>query len=486
MNERLHTAILVKTKKIKYDDLMEKIIFDFIRQHHMIDKGTLVVAGVSGGADSMCLLALLLKYRKILDFDLLAVHVHHGIRGAEADRDETHVKNFCEAHKVSFCAVHIDVPARAKEQQLSLEEAGRKARKETFVRIAKEHLLQNGGEEDNYRIAVAHHQNDVAETVLFNLVRGSGIRGAAAMPPVLEHYIRPLLPVKREQIEEWLEKEGIEYVEDSTNKELEYTRNRMRNVVVPYLEENINAGTVHNLCNFATLMGDTLSYLEKQAEKELAHCTEEYDKIWKLTDAFDQEEPILKGMMVQNIFSRLIGSRKDVTNVQTNKVIDLFAANAGSILKLMGGIEGRRGYTGVYLYPVGTDIYGEKAILEAELGRLPLDCEPRVHFEVIPWSKKIKIPLNDCTKYFDYDKIKGNLCIRKRMPGDYLILSKEGGRKSLKSYLIDRKVPRDLRDRLTVVADGSHVLWVVGMRDSAGCPVTEESSRVMKVWLETE
>lgn len=459
---------------------MEKIVFDFMEQHNMIEPGDLVIAGVSGGADSMCLLGLLLRYRNVRDFDLVAVHVNHNIRGGEANRDEAHVRDFCAAHQIPLECVHKDVPALAGAWQVSLEEAGRRVRYDAFHDVAGK-FLKTG---QQYRIAVAHHKGDLAETVLFHLVRGSGIRGAAGILPVNGHVIRPLLSCDRRKIVEWLLAEGISHVEDSTNQELGYSRNRLRNVVLPYLEENINSGATDNLCNFAAIMGQAFSYLEEQSRESEKKVVRRYENVMLLTEDLHKEAPILQGMIVQGLMAELLHSKKDITARHIQLVIELFEASVGAGLNLMQGLAAKRGYEGVYLYGSGADIYSVPEICEGELGKIPLDCESQIHYEVVKREKNLKFQLNNYTKYFDCDKIKGNLCIRKKKPGDYLIVSKEGGRKTLKSYLIDQKIPRELRNHIVVVADGSHVLWVVGLRDSAGCRVLDDTDNIMKVWLE--
>lgn len=474
--------MLVKTDKIKYDDSMEKNVFAYMEQWNMIEPGSLVIAGVSGGADSMCMLGILLKYRKKRDFELVVVHVNHGIRGGEAYQDEIHVRDFCDARGLRFEAVRIDVPQLAARLRISEEEAGRKARYEAFYEAAEKYRMQ--GQE--YKIAVAHHKKDLAETVLFNLARGSGIRGAAGILPVNGAVVRPLLCCDKKEITEWLSEEGISYVEDSTNEKLDYSRNRMRQVVLPCLEENINSGAVDNLCNFAGIMGQALHYLTTQAEAAGNQAVRRYGDIIWLADDFSGIEPVLQGMLIPNLIGELAESKKDITFAHTRLVTELFTKPAGTQISLIHNIVAKKGYSGVYLFGRGTDIYSAAEIREREFGNLPLDCGDRVHFETVGREKNIKFPIKNYTKYFDCDKIKGNLCVRKRNPGDYLIISESGGKKTIKSYLIEQKVPRELRQRLTVVADGSHVLWVVGLRDSAGCRVTESTRRVLKVWLEDD
>lgn len=212
---------------------MEQKVNAYIQKYHMLEKGEKIVIGVSGGADSVCLLFLLLSLRSEWDLKLQAVHVHHGLRGADADADEQYVRKLCQVQDVPLYVFHEDVKAYAKERGMTEEEAGRVLRRERFVQIKNE----TGAS----KIVLAHHKNDNVETVLWNLSRGSGIRGAGGIRPKNGDWIRPLLCVTREEIEDYLGERKIAYCEDATNKEDDYTRNRLRNHVIPYLQEEINA-----------------------------------------------------------------------------------------------------------------------------------------------------------------------------------------------------------------------------------------------------
>lgn len=183
-----------------------------IRTWHMIQPQDRVLVGVSGGADSVCLFMVLLEFQKQMTFEIKVVHVEHGIRGEESLRDERYVRELCEKYQVEYECVSCDIPAMAKEKKISIEEAGRNARYEAFDRIGEKWRAN--------RIAVAHNQNDQAETILWNLARGSGLDGAAGIRPVRGKIIRPLLECSRTEIEAFLKKKNIQWCEDGTNDEL--------------------------------------------------------------------------------------------------------------------------------------------------------------------------------------------------------------------------------------------------------------------------
>ena len=239
----------------------------YIEKNQLIRPGDGVVVGLSGGPDSVFLLYALHTLQARMGFTLRAVHVHHGIRGAEADRDEAFSAELCAKLAVPFQAVHVDAPSYAAQQGLSLEEAARILRYEA-LETARQQLTT-----PTAWIAVAHHLDDQAETVLHNLVRGAGLRGLAGMENRRNHVIRPLLSTKREDILKWLEQNKIAYVTDSTNADPHYTRNRIRSTVLPELRE-INPEASAHIAHSAALLREADAYFHALALQCVdAHAT---------------------------------------------------------------------------------------------------------------------------------------------------------------------------------------------------------------------
>ena len=240
----------------------------YIGANQLIRPGDGVVVGLSGGPDSVFLLYALHTLQARMGFTLWAVHVHHGIRGAEADRDEAFSEKLCAKLDIPFQAVHVAAPAYAAQHGLSLEEAARILRYE-----ALEAARQQLGQTRAAWIAVAHHLDDQAETVLHNLVRGAGLRGLAGMENRRNHVIRPLLSIKREDILKWLKQNDIPYVTDSTNADPHYTRNRIRSTVLPELRE-INPEASAHIAHSAALLREADAYFHALALQYVdAHAT---------------------------------------------------------------------------------------------------------------------------------------------------------------------------------------------------------------------
>ena len=240
----------------------------YIDKNQLICPGDGVVVGLSGGPDSVFLLYALHTLQARMGFTLRAMHVHHGIRGAEADRDEAFSAELCAKLAVPFQAVHVEAPAYAAQHGLSLEEAARILRYEA-LEAARQQLTQAPAA----WIAVAHHLDDQAETVLHNLVRGAGLRGLAGMENRRNHVIRPLLSIKREDILKWLKQNDIPYVTDSTNADPHYTRNRIRSTVLPELRE-INPEASAHIAHSAALLREADAYFHALALQYVdAHAT---------------------------------------------------------------------------------------------------------------------------------------------------------------------------------------------------------------------
>ena len=251
-------------------DLTEKILF-YMKRYHMIPENKNIVVGLSGGADSVCLLYVLVALRKKLGLQLCAVHVHHGLRGVEADADEAYVRDICRAWDVPLKAIRIEAAALAKQWGIGCEEAGRRARYEIF----EECLQEMGG--CHGAIAVAHHRDDCAETLLFHMFRGTGLDGMAGIRPVRKTewesmIIRPLLETGKTEIESFLQEKGISWRIDSTNTGEDYTRNRIRNRVLPYAEKEICSGAGAHLAKEAQLLAETADFVRSCTRQALERC----------------------------------------------------------------------------------------------------------------------------------------------------------------------------------------------------------------------
>ena len=449
----------------------------FIEEKQLIQPGDHVMAGISGGPDSVCLLFALQSLKEKLGFRLMAVHVNHGLRGAEADEDQAFVEKLCREWEIPLRCVHCQVKERAAREKLTLEEAGRNCRYEVFREEAKKWGCN--------RIAVGHHGDDQAETMLFHLFRGTGLRGLAGMEPEHDGLIRPLLCVEREEILAWLLKQGLSWRTDSSNLEEYYTRNRIRHTILAGAKEQINERAVGHMMQTAEELSEIERYLQEETERSFDRCVRKKEEGFLiLASPFGALPALLAGRVIRCCLAEG-GGLKDVERRHIELVTELFGKQTGSRLSLPGGRRAVRGYEGVYLEAREPDI-GEDKPEERFVPKIPGSCQVRECIWIFSLEKREKnqiIPQKTCTKWFDYDKIENYPEIRRRRPGDYLEINRAHGRKKLKDYLIDQKVPAKERGKLLMLADGNHIIWIPGMRISEGYKVTEDTRQILKVQI---
>ena len=459
---------------------MLKKVRDYMREHEMTAPGDAVIVALSGGADSVCLLTVL-KQLATPEFLLRAVHVHHGIRGAEADRDEAFAQKLCESLSVPLCVAYCHVPAYAAEHGLSEEEAGRILRYQVLEKEAGkwERELPAGS---RVKIALAHHRDDNAETILHHLLRGSGLTGLAGIRPVQGRRIRPLLCVGREEIRAYLEAGHISWCEDSTNQSPDYTRNRIRSQVLPLLKTAVNEQAEEHILQAGQIIGQADAYLRQQAEEiwQEAVCGQEEDLAAIPLTAFARQPEILKTYLIRHMLDQLHPGWKDISSRHFTAIAELAGKPVGSRLDLPGGLMARTGYETLEIVRKTEREVSVKTESGADGEIHGCQTVPELHMTVFPRQKDQEIPKNQYTKWFDYDKIKGTLSVRTRRTGDYLILP-SGGSKTIARYMIDEKIPKEKREQILLLAEGSHVLWVVGFRISEYYKIEEHTENILQV-----
>lgn len=435
----------------------------YVKKWHMLQKEDSVIAGISGGTDSVCLLFMLLKLQKELGFALMAVHVNHGIRGAEAERDEAYVKRLCRQWNVRLKVYRENVPAYAKEHGMTEEEAGRDIRRTCFCKVLKEW----GGT----KIALAHHENDNVETPLWNLCRGTGIRGLGGIAPVNDVWIRPLLCVKRREIESYLKKRGISYCTDTTNADRRYMRNRIRMDVIPYLEDCVNTESVSHMGKTMERMYELEQYILEEVGQYKESCTgwKNGRRIIRQTE-YTKIPKALRDNVLHEILCETAGRRKDIEEVHVQMLRDLFTKQVGKRIDLPYGVTAIRTYEGVRF---------EKNIPEASYAGDENELFSIRVFDREPGN--VTFPEKIYTKWFDYDIIKNTVKIRHRIAGDSIVINRYGGRKKLKQYFTDQKIPQEDRDKIWIAADGDEVLWIVGYRQSQKYQITEKTTKILEI-----
>lgn len=452
-----------------------------LREQGLLEKGTRILAAVSGGADSLCLLFLLDALKETEPIKLRALHVHHGIRES-ADHDAALVGAFCKERGIPCRIVRVKVPEYAETHHLGTEEAARILRYEALEEEAAAWEKETPGRP--VRIALAHHLEDQAETVLFHLARGSGIAGLCGMRAVSGQKIRPLLDVSRAKIEGVLREQAIAWAEDETNRDPSYARNQIRLVLLPEMERTLNAGTTRHLAALAGEAAEVEDYLEGETQKALLRVLRPDGGI--SLPALSKEAALLQRRLLYRYLTKKAGRKKDITREHILRLLDLAAGSGSGRIDLPYGLQGVRRYDALYLVGRGEDL---------PRGELPVpQREEDYEVRVFPFSGRLSdIPQKKYTKWFDYDKISPAFSFRTRRPGDVMTIAPAqraaDGRllpaqtKSIKKFMIDVRMPADLRDRILLPTCGSQILWVPGYRMGAAYRVTETTQRILELRL---
>lgn len=307
---------------------MLKKILNTIKKYNLIENGDRLVLGVSGGPDSICMLNILNDIRNDkklhMEFDIIVAHVNHLIRD-EAKDDEIFVKNFCEKIGVQFYSKSIDIQKIANNNKIGTEEAGRNARYEFFDEILEK--------TNSNKIAIAHNKNDKVETMIMNVLRGSGIVGLRGIEPIKDNkYIRPLIECERFEIEQYCKDNKIDARIDRTNFQNIYTRNKIRNVVIPYIKDEFNPNIIQTMDRLSQLIKEEDEYLDKLVkEKYNVLIIEESSKEFVMNlKEFNKQEKVIKSRVLLYTISRILGSTKGIEKIHIEDVIKLCENNIGN------------------------------------------------------------------------------------------------------------------------------------------------------------
>lgn len=451
----------------------------YVERFHMIEPKDTIVLGISGGADSVCLLKILARWKEAWGISLRAVHVHHQLRGEEADADERFVRELCENEGIPCRVFHEDVQGMAQREKIGLEEAGRIARYRCFATVCED---VGGG-----KIALAHHQDDLAETMLHHLVRGTGMAGLCSLKPVSGNRIRPLLCLEKEEILVYLEAAGQPWRTDSSNLEDDYTRNRIRHHVLEELKTEVNPRAVRHMAQLSEELEETRAVLAQVAAEKRRQYVRKSEKGMLLAEELKKEPDLIGRQIVHDLLKEISGKQKDFTRIHVEAVQELWNRKVGARRDLPYGMQAIRTYDGIYLERKAEKCETRDSEKNAGI-QMNVQSEGTESFQIGELTLTVsriardfgEIPEKKYTKWFDYDRIKQTLVIRHRQPGDRICLFDGGGSKKLKDYLIDRKIPAQKRDQLWLLADGSDILWIIGDRISAAYKVTAESQRILQ------
>ena len=444
--------------------MKQNFIVDSIIDSGLIEPQSAIVIGLSGGPDSLCLLHALAGIADMLDLGLFPVHVNHMLR-PEAYREADHAADICDRLDLECKIFEAPCAEIAKELGVSTEEAGRNLRYQIYDEVASE-LEEQGIPRDRISIALGHNADDQAETVLFRLIRGTGPHGLAGIPPFRfseKGYaiVRPLLEIGRKEIEAYIKENRLRPNIDKSNSESTYARNKIRNELIPYLEENYNPKIKEHLRRYAKLASiddNLLNDIAFNEYKDNIYVDEENEKaVIDLSTIKDDPLPVT-GRIVSLTFN-MLGLENYVTYENVSAVTDLIYSDNPS-----AGVD----------LPLGVRAYREYDKLIFSMGEVELrpDSSLQIHPQII--MMKDFVPDEDRPyAAFDFDKFSkeypgrlGDLTLRTRREGDYLPMRK--GSKKIQDLLVDSKVRKIARGSILMVCIDSEVMWILPSDEFAG------------------
>lgn len=421
----------------------------YCRQNGLLESGKKVLVAVSGGADSV----FLLRYLMAEDYEVEVAHCNFHLRGEESNRDEQFVRELCETHHITLHVKDFNTPDYAQTNGVSIEMAARTLRYEWF-----EQVMHEIGSDT---LAVAHHRDDNIESMLLNLVRGTGIKGLRGMQPRNGHIVRPLLCISRSDIITGLNEMQQSYVDDSTNFEDQFSRNKIRLDVMPLLR-SINAGADNNIATAIENINETFKVYDESIRHSILQCSEQHN-----------DSLYINKERLQACASPLSVLHEILAPCGFNRSQILLISQCES--------SGKEFCSPTHRLIIDRNQFIISPITEdADIEDIPLEAYPDIEVSIVE-ADSCTIQRQNNYAYFDADKVKGKLVVRLTKTGDKFRPFGMKGCKLVSDLMTDMKVNLLEKRQQLVVCDDERILWVVGRRASDECKVTSSTKRI--IWL---
>jgi tRNA(Ile)-lysidine synthase len=462
---------------------------DWVKRHGLLPQGENILAACSGGPDSLALVDLLAEFHQVGDIRLFVAHFNHCLRGDASSQDADFVRRFCAERSLDFFSGSADLPALLRVQGGSLEELARSMR----YRFLREVAARIGGA----LIATGHHRDDQAETVLLNLIRGSGSRGLAAMQPFRGDVVRPLLCLDRSEIEAYCGQRDLRPRTDESNADVDFLRNRLRHELLPVLKNRYNPAVVDTLCRTASILTDEQDFLRCQASEVLPRVVTWFEWGCRIdAEAFCRMHVAMQRELLRQLLEQLRGDARGLGFVHIEQIRQLFLReHGGRRISMPGMWQARKNYQELIIEKLESDSMKNGASAEVQPSPpVLLECPGEtlvpefgaiIRCARLPAGGLTTDVSGPCKAVFDCSALQFPLYVRRRLPGDVFFPLGAPGSRKLKKMLIDLKVPAEKRERLPLICDEKGILWVAGLRRSERGKVDETSRDLLVLELTT-
>lgn len=448
---------------------------EYILYNNLIDKNEKILIAFSGGADSLALLLMLHSLKEDLHIELGACHVNHMLRGKDADEDETFCSEIARKLSIPFYSIKKDVSSYAKKNGMSVEVAGRELRYAFFKEIMVNHRYE--------KCATAHHLDDQVETVLLNLMRGSGLNGLTGMTPKREEYIKPILFLKKEELLAYLKEQSMEPREDDSNKESVYQRNKVRNKLIPYIRENFNKDFPETIWRMTDLLSEDLDFIHEHVEKVKNEYVEKGkgNRIVIRKEAFLQHKAVVSRLLFDAIES-VKGNFTDIEEVHIRDMISLQKNETGKSIDIKDAVVAKNDYGNLIIERKKTDTEREENMLQEELkipGTYKVDGKT-IRFRYVERDEIVK---DKKLRFFNGDVIEETVIVRNRQEGDRMRPFGMNGYRKLKNILIDKKISREDREKLLIFQNRNEIFYIGSMIISDDYKVKDSTVKILEIGI---
>ncbi len=446
-----------------------------IKKYDMVKKDEKVLVGVSGGPDSICLLHLFYCLRHELEISLAVAHLDHMFRGKESEEDALFVKEVCDKWNIPLYGKRVNVPKYIDKTGLSPEDAARQIRYAFYNEVRDKIGAQ--------KVALGHNRNDHEETVLMNILRGSGIEGLVGIEPVRDFFIRPLIRIPREDIEAYLKKHKISYRVDKTNLEPNYFRNKIRLELIPMIKQNYCSNLGNSIRRLSEIARCDLDFLANQTQLAWDKVAViESNKVLIDVKGFMKLHEALKRRIIRKAVECLKGNIKDFEYRHTELVLEFIQeSDTGSLIDLPKGLYGEKSYK-YFILSTQSPQPAEFRYTMSIPGMLYIkEANIYVKTWVTDRNRQPIIKNNPLIAQFDYDKIRDKLIFRSRQEGDRFIPLGSNFFKKLHDFFIDEKIPRQKRDKIPIVENNGDIIWIIGLRIDDRYKITNNTKKILYI-----